>query len=353
MTSHTSAWKQAQFAELKELAGKYPVIAVVDLTGLPANLSSDVRKKLHESAVVKVSKTRVIKKALEDSKTKVEFLDKVEGSCGIIFTDMNPFELYGFLKKNKGSAAAKTGMLAPEDIMIPAGDTGLPPGPALSDLKNAGLKVKIEGASIAITEDAVVAKKGEEIREAVAGTLAKLDIKPIKVGLNLTVALEKGQLFLPDVLDVDLDQVFSNFVNAHSRAFKLALGVAYPTFDTMPFLISQAFVEAKALALEANVLCKATVEDLLAKANAQAKSVESVLPEAPAPAEEKKEEAKAEAEAKPEEKTEEKTEEKPAEEKKEEKPEAPAEEKKEEKPAEEKAEEKPAEAPAEEKKENA
>jgi large subunit ribosomal protein L10 len=242
-------------------------------------------------------------------------------------------------------------MIAPNDIMIPAGDTGLPPGPALSDMKNSGLKDKIDGASIAITEDAVVAKQGEEIKEAVAGTLAKLDINPIKVGLNLTAALENTQVFLPEVLNIEIDEVFNDFVNAHSRAFKLALGVAYTTADTMPLLVTKAFSEAKSLALEANIMCKATVEDLLAKANAQAKSLESSMPEAPAPAEEKKEEpAEEKAEEKAEAPAEEKPAEAPAEEKK---PEAAAEEAKpEEKPAEEKAEEKPAEAPAEEKKED-
>jgi large subunit ribosomal protein L10 len=263
---------------------------------------------------------------------------------------MNPFELYSFIKKNKGDAPAKEGMIAPNDIIVPAGDTGLPPGPALSDLKGAGLKVKVEGPSIQVTEDKVVTKAGDVVNAAVAGTLSKLDIKPIKIGMKLTAALENGQIFLPEVLDIDTEQVFNNFVNAHRNSFLLTLEIGYFTTINMPLLITKAAGESKAVALEANILTKETVGNVLAKASAQAGVLKAKVPAAP-PAEEKKEEPAAEkpeekAEAKPEEKAEEKAEEKPAEEKPVE--EAKPEEAKEEAKPEEKKE---AEAPAEEEKE--
>ena len=182
------------------MAKKSSIIAVADLANFPANLFAALRKQLHGKAEIRVSKTRVMKKAFEEAGLKDNgLMEKLEGSVAVIFTSMNPFELYAFIKKNKGDAPAKEGMLAPNDITIPAGDTGLPPGPALSDLKAAGLKVKVEGPSIQVTEDKVVTKAGEEINAAVAGTLAKLDIKPIKIGLNLTAAMENGQVFLPEI----------------------------------------------------------------------------------------------------------------------------------------------------------
>ena len=92
------------------------------------------------------------------SATIKDIAEKASKSVAVIFTEMTPFRLYAFLKKNKGKAAAKEGQLAPNDIIVPAGDTGLPPGPALSDLKGAGLQVKIQGPTIEITEDKVVAK---------------------------------------------------------------------------------------------------------------------------------------------------------------------------------------------------
>ncbi|MFH1391073.1 MAG: 50S ribosomal protein L10 [Candidatus Diapherotrites archaeon] len=330
MTSHTRPWKEKQLSELKQLASSYPVVAVADVNMYPAALFQQVRKKLKKNSVVKVSKTKIIKQALSEVKDTNILVDDAKENCALIFTEMNPFELYAFLKKNKGRISAKVGAIAEEDISIPAGDTGIPPGPALTDLKSAGLKVAIQGPTISIMQAKVVTKAGEPVNAAVAGTLSKLNIKPFKVGLKIISVLEQGQVYKADVLDIDIDEVFGNFVNAHKKAFNLAVNTEIFTSETTELLISKAFNNAKAVALEANILNSATVGSLLAKANAQASALKPLIKDAPK--EEPKEEAKEEAK-------EEKKEEVAEEEKKEETPEPEAKETpKEEAPAEEKQE---------------
>ncbi len=282
MTSHTKKWKETQLNQLRVLIKSYPVIAVADISMFPANLFQGVRKKLHGKAVVKVSKTRIIKMALKEVTSPSLLVDYTKENCAIIFTTMNPFELFGFLKKNKGKIPAKVGAIADEDIMIPAGDTGLPPGPALSDLKAAGLKVTVQGSTIAIIQDKVVTKAGEPISAAVAGTLSKLNIMPFKVGLKLVAALEGAQVFTAQVLDIDTEQVFNNFVTGHRQAFNLAVNAAIFTPETTEFLVTKAFNDAKAVAVEANILTSATVPTLLAKANAQVNALKGMVKETPA-----------------------------------------------------------------------
>ncbi|RLG71218.1 MAG: 50S ribosomal protein L10 [Candidatus Iainarchaeum archaeon] len=278
MKRHTLQWKKQQLEELKSLIDKYKVIAIANIENFPASLFADIRKKLLNKAEIKVSKMRVIKKALEEKNLK-ELSNKVQGSVAVIFTNENPFELYSFVKKNKGNAPAKEGMIAPEDIVITARDTGLPPGPALSDLKAAGLKVKIEGQSIKITEDKVLVKKGEPVSKAAANVLAKLDIKPIKIGLNIVAAYEDGIVFTKDVLDVNAEELFQEFCDAAQKAFSLALGIYYPSKQTMPLFIAKAYSNAKSLALEANILTPETAEEIVAKALAQAKALDKILKE--------------------------------------------------------------------------
>jgi large subunit ribosomal protein L10 len=280
LTSHSRKWKESQLDALAELINTYPVVGVADLNLFPASLGKTLRKKLQEKAFVKVSKTRLIKRALEKSDKK-ELSSHVKGSCALIFTKMNPFELFAFLKKNKGSIAAKEGAVAEDNIVIPAGDTGLPPGPALSDLKQAGLKVKIEGASIAITDDKLVTKAGEAITAPVANALIKLDIKPFKVGINMMAAYEGGVIYLKDILDVDTEALFGSFVDAHRKSFNLAFNAAYPATGVVPLLVAKAYNEAKAVAIEANILCAATAGGILSKADAQAKALKALVKEAP------------------------------------------------------------------------
>jgi large subunit ribosomal protein L10 len=282
MTSHTRPWKEAQLERLKKLASEYPVVAVADINMYPAALFQQVRKKLHGRAVVVVSKTRVLKKALSESKNTESLIEFAEKNCAVIFTDLNPFELFAFLKKNKGKVSAKEGAIAEDDIMIPAGDTGLPPGPALSDLKGAGLKVAVQGATISVIQDKVVTKAGEPISLAVAGTLSKLNIKPFKVGLKLISALEEGQVYGAEVLNIDVEQVFSNFCNAHRHAFNLAFNAEIFNSATTELLLSNAFLNAKSVCIEANFLTSATVEDLIAKAGRQANALKPLVKENPA-----------------------------------------------------------------------
>ena len=273
MTSHTRKWKEDQLEQLKKLVAKHKVIAVADIRLFPSALFSQMRKKLHGKAVIKVSKTKVIRKALESHAHAKELTSFAQANCAVIFTDMNPFELYGFLKKNKGKVAAKVGGIAEEDIIIPAGDTGLPPGPALSDLKGAGLKVAVQGATIAIMDDKVVTKKGEAVTAPVAGTLAKLNILPFKVGMKLSAATENGHLFKGEVLDIDTDKVFLNFVGAHKNSFNLAFNARITNKATIELLVLKAFGDTNAVAMEGKIMNKATIGNFVLHADKAAKDI--------------------------------------------------------------------------------
>jgi len=107
MTAHTKKWKEEQVQQLQQLADQYPVIAIASLQNFPGALAKELRKKLQGKAVIKVTKTRILKKALEKSKHDVSSLDEhLKGSIAVIFSKINPFELYSLLKKNSVSMPA-------------------------------------------------------------------------------------------------------------------------------------------------------------------------------------------------------------------------------------------------------
>ena len=300
---HTMEWKKREAAELTGLFEENSVVAVADLTRFPANLFGDIRKKLAGKAVVRVTKTRVAMKALEGSKFKGCGIGKfLKGSIAILFTEMDPFELYLLLKKCKGKAPAKAGMIADNDIIVPAGDTGLPPGPDLAVLKAAGLPVQLKGASIKLSEDKVVARKGEKVSEAVAGALAKLDIKPVEVCLKVTAAVEGNQLYEADVLDIDIDETIGKLVKAYKNSLNLSVSIAFPNKANITILVAKSFREAKNVALEAEYLCSGTAPELLGKADRQARALGALAKPGKAPGEAKakagKEEARPEKEEK-------------------------------------------------------
>ncbi len=281
MTSHNRKWKEDKLSAIQALIREYPVIAVADINMFPASLFQALRKKMHGKSVIVVSKTRVLRRALESNRKTAELAPYATKNCAAIFTKMNPFELFGFLKKNKGKMPAKIGAIAEEDIIVPAGDTGLPPGPALSDLKGAGLKVGVQGSTIAIMEEKIVTKAGQEITAPVAGTLSKLNIKPFKVGMKLVAALEADNVFKSSVLDIDIDKIFLDFIDAQRKAFNLAFNAAIPNSATTELLLAKAFLNAKAVSIEGKILNSTTINELLAKADLQAKGLKSMVKDAP------------------------------------------------------------------------
>ena len=250
MTSHARPWKEAKLEEIRKLAASHEIVAVATLESLPASIVSVLRKKLKGKAELRVAKTRVVQKALKESKTDTSKLDPyVTKSVLIIFSKVNPFELFSFVKKNKGSAAAKENDIADADILVQAGDTGLPPGPALSTLKAAGLEVKVAGPTIAISKDKVVAKKGEAIKKEVADVLGKLNIKPIKIGMKIIGVLDRKEnmFYSAEALDVDEEELFAKFVLAHQQAMNLAVNAEIFEDAAAELIVVKAEREAKAL----------------------------------------------------------------------------------------------------------
>ncbi|MDO8634478.1 MAG: 50S ribosomal protein L10 [archaeon] len=278
MKTHQIKWKKREVELITPLLGKYSVVGIGDLSGTPASLLQRLRKKLHGKAVVRVSKTRIIRKALANVQGKEALNTLLKDSCVLVLTDLDPFEVFSLIKRNRTKAFAKAGYIADDDIIVPAGDTGLPPGPALSDLKAAGLQIKIQGPTISVTQDKVVTKKGEAVTPPVANVLSKLDIKPVKIGLRLVGVFEKGAILAASVLDIDADKVIDDFARAHTMALNLAFNAEIFNSYTTPLLIAKAFRDSQGLALEAGITTKEALEALLGKAAGQAKSVEAAMP---------------------------------------------------------------------------
>ncbi|MDO8428380.1 MAG: 50S ribosomal protein L10 [Candidatus Diapherotrites archaeon] len=271
MKTHSFAWKEKSLAQLKQDLKDYPVIALTDLRNTRASLFQEVRKALYPRAKMTISKNKVIKKALQEHGIDTAILGStLDGPVGIIFSKLDAFELYAEIKKKQLSAAVKPGTITPIDLVVPEGDTGLPPGPALSELKGVGLTVQVKGPTIAITKEKIVTKQGEIVSPQVASVLSKLDIRPLKVSLNVVVAYEKGQVYQKAILNIDTDQVFNDFSKAYRNAFNLAFELGYVTKDNCEMFVQKAFRDAKAVAVEAGVVNKVTTEELLAKANQQA-----------------------------------------------------------------------------------
>ncbi len=255
---------------------EYPIIGVANLQSLPAKQYQMMRSMLSKKGVkMKMARKKLLQRALAESKksSMEQLTAKLKGMPALVFTKENPFALYGMIQKNKSPAAAKPGQTVNKEIVVKAGPTSFAPGPIISELASVGIKTKVEGGKLTIMQDTTVAREGDIVSQKLAETLKRLDIRPMEIGLDLVAVWENGLVFDAKQLHIDEAEYAQNILNCAQWAMNLAIDVAYPTVDTTEMLLQKAFREAKAVAVEQNIITEETLSDILAKADAQAASV--------------------------------------------------------------------------------
>lgn len=271
-------FKKQEVEEIISKISNAQTIALVDLHNLPARQLHSVRKKMKGKADFILKKTSLIRRALKKT-GKEKIADLIEGEKAIVTSGLDVFSLYKQLCANPLKVAAKPGQVATSDIIVPAGETQLPPGPALSEFKQAGLDARIQAGKIAIVKDGVVAKKGATITLIVAGVLQKLGIKPFELKMNVPVILKGELLYNKDVLDINEEEFMKEISVAASTAFNLSVGIAYPTKDNISILLQKAHRNSKALATETGIILPETLPDILGKAMREANALKAKVPD--------------------------------------------------------------------------
>ncbi|EMA45733.1 50S ribosomal protein L10 [Halobiforma nitratireducens] len=283
-TENLPQWKQEEVDELSELLGEYESVGIVGLTGIPSKQLQDMRRDLHGTAELRVSRNTLQIRALEEAGYE-DLVSHVEGHVGLIATNDNPFALYKELEASKTPAPINEGEVAPNDIVIPEGDTGVDPGPFVGELQGVGANARIEDGSIQVMEDSTVLEAGEEVSVDLANVLNELGIEPKEVGLDLRAVVAEGVLFDPEDLDIDVEAYRSDVETAAARARNLAINAEFPTESTVPTLVAKATGEAKSLGLQAAIEDEELMPDLVTKADAQLRALatqiddEEALPE--------------------------------------------------------------------------
>ena len=289
-------WKRREVAELVEYVESYDAVGVVGMAGIPSRQLQSMRRDLHGSAELRMSRNTLAVRALQEVDAGVEQLvDYVEGQVALIGSDDNPFGLYKQLEASKTAAPINAGETAPNDIVIPEGDTGIDPGPFVGELQSVGADARIDEGSIKVLSDSTVLEAGEVVGDDLANVLGELGIEPKEVGLDLRGVYSDGVLFEPEELAIDVEEYRADVQSAAAAARNLSVNASYPTARTAGQLLAKAAGEAKSVGIYAAIEDPDVMPDLVSKADAQVRALaaqiddEEALPEelrgvsAPAP----------------------------------------------------------------------
>ncbi|SRR5581483_3226669 len=295
--AHVAKWKKEELAEIVTLLKDSPVIGLANVDAIPSAQMHAMRKALREDATIKISKNTLLTLALKQVGANKKGLDNltsnIGGSTAIIATKMKPHRLYRRLEASKTKAPIKIGQKAPEDISVAKGETQFKPGPIVGELQRAGIPAAIDAGKVVIKQNKVVLKAGEAATPDLATMLARLEIFPMTVGMDLKAVFEDGTVYTRDMLAVDET---ARLQQAHVQAINLAVFAGYPTKTTIPFLIGKAYSgligvagklseDAKSDALK-NALASRAAAAAAAPQAASAEKKEEEKPEEKGPSEE-------------------------------------------------------------------
>ena len=272
--------KRLMYNGLQELVRQYDVIALSKITKVRATQLMMIRKKFRDDIKILIIKNKVAQRALEkvnDVAALAKLSKALEGQCALMFTNMNPFKLNLLLSQNKVFLPAKAGDIATKDIVIASGNTGIAPGPVLSEFKEANVPTKIEQGNIWVTRDTVAAKSSTVISQKLASLLSKLNIKPVEAGITINCAITEGLFFDEKDLKIDLIEYSNELKASFLSAIAVSLKVAYPTSETSTLLISEAQANANILAAQSGYLSTDTASFVLKRAQTKARSLANIL----------------------------------------------------------------------------
>ncbi len=281
--AHVAAWKKDKVKEITDMMVTSPVVAIVDIHGIPSPQMQIMRHGMRSNnAKVLMTRNNLVLLAIDEAAKQRPGIEQLKplvgGQCAVVATPLNPFKLFRQMEATKAKAAAKPGDIAPEDIEVKAGETPFKPGPIVGELQKAGIPAAIEGGKIVIRKDKVLVEKGEKVSGELAKILPKLEILPMTIGMNLLGAFEDGILYGRDVLDVPADYYPSLLATAARNAIALGVEIAYPTAQTINPLLVKAYREATAISMKAAIPTRDNIKLLLAKANAEMLAVASRIP---------------------------------------------------------------------------
>ncbi|ETI20345.1 60S acidic ribosomal protein P0 [Cladophialophora carrionii CBS 160.54] len=248
-----SGTKAVYFDKLKGLLDEYKSIFIVSVDNVSSQQMHEIRSNLRGEAVVLMGKNTMVRRALKgfiaDSPEYERLLPHVKGNVGFIFTNGDLKTTRDKILSNRVAAPARAGAVAPADVYVPAGNTGMEPGKT-SFFQALGVPTKIARGTIEITTDLKLVEAGAKVGASEATLLNMLNISPFTYGMKVQQVYEEGNSFSPDVLDIEESQLLKALTSAITTITTISLAANYPTLPSIIHSLINGYKKVISAAIE-------------------------------------------------------------------------------------------------------
>jgi len=247
--------KSAYWTKLNAALDEYKNILIIGVDFVGSKQMQQVRIALRGKGIVLMGKNTIIRKVFRERAEKNPALEGlmpyVFGNIGFVFTNGDLNALRQIVTANKVPAGAKSGVIAPIDVVIPPGPTGLDPGQT-SFFQTLNIGTKIVKGSIEMTVASKVCTKGEKITASAVALLNKLNIRPFEYGITVDTVYENGATYSVKVLDMSDNDLVNMFTSSAARVAAISFALGYINQVTLPHSFGRAFRMICAIALQSD-----------------------------------------------------------------------------------------------------
>lgn len=267
--------KTQYFAKLKELLTDYKSIFVVGVDNVSSQQMHEIRKALRGDATVLMGKNTMVRRAIRGFLAELPEYEKllpfVKGNVGFIFTNSDLKAIREVVTSNVVAAPARAGAVAPKDVWVPAGNTGMEPGKT-SFFQALGVPTKIARGTIEIVSDVKVVEANNKVGPSEASLLNLLNISPFTYGMTVVQVYDNGQVFPASILDITDDELISHFVSAINAIASISLAAGYPTLPSVGHSVVNHYKNVLALSIATDYTFEGSeaIKDRLANPDAYA-----------------------------------------------------------------------------------
>jgi len=199
---------------------QYTRIFVCDADNVSSKQFQEIRKGMRGYGDVLMGKNTMLKRAIRDIINEVPELERllplIKGNVGFVMTNGDLKEIRDLIETFTVPAAARSGAIAPVEVVVPPQNTGL--GPEKTSF--------FQALSI-----------------------------PTKItyGLDILNIYDNGTVFDPAILDITDDDIRGRFMSGVNNIAAVSLAIGYPTVASVPHSIANSFKNLAAIAAATDI----------------------------------------------------------------------------------------------------
>jgi len=244
--------KQKYIAKLTKLIEEYTQVIIVGADNVGSHHMQNIRKGLRGKGVILMGKNTMVRKVIRgnaESHPELQtLLPYIKNNVGLIFCSGDLSGVKKIVSEQRVAAPAKVGATCPNDVIVPAGPTGMEPTQT-SFLQALNIPSKINKGQVDIVNDVKILVKGQRVGQSEATLLLKLSIKPFSYGLQIQTVYDNGSIYDPSVLDMTDEILLAKFASGLRNVAAVSLATGYPTVASVPHLVLRGYKNLLSIAV--------------------------------------------------------------------------------------------------------